>query len=65
MERLHADLSSLRPNEDEINWEAANATYVMPFKPYLVTQDEADRELGGCKDTSARITGGDAAKTKI
>lgn len=63
MEKLQAGLSSLRPNEDEINWEAANATYLMPSKPCLVTQDEADREPGGCEDTSARITGSDATKT--
>ena len=60
---FHAHSSNLTPNEDEMNWEAANTTYFMPFKPGLVVQDEADGELGACEDASARTTGGDATKT--
>ena len=59
---LLAGLSRLMPNEDEMDFGAANTTYFMPFKPRAITQDEADKKLEGCKNTGSGTTSVDAAK---
>lgn len=62
VERLLAGLSRLMPNEDEMDFGAANMPNFMPFKPRAITQDEADKKLEGCKNTGSGTTSVDAAK---
>ena len=62
VERLLAGLLRLMPNEDEMDFGAANTTYFMPFKPRAITQDEADKKVEGCKNIGSGTTSVDAAK---
>lgn len=59
MESLPVDLSSLRPNEDEMDQKATDTTYSSLSSHCHPRKIVTEQKLEGCEDTGSRTTGVD------